>query len=373
MDIICFSHLRWNFVYQRPQHLLSRFSKKFRIFYVEEPIYNSDSPYLEHRENEDSVHVIVAHLPAGISAEESVISQNRLLSEFFKEAECTEFIAWYYTPMAIVLDINIKPELIIYDCMDELSAFKNAPAELKIREAELFKIADIVFTGGFSLHEAKKLSHKNIFLFPSSIDRKHFEKALNKNSDPTDQQTIPHPRIGFFGVVDERMNISLLADIATSRPDWHFIIIGPVVKIDPQTLPRLDNIHFIGPKDYKELPTYISHWDVAMMPFDINESTRFISPTKTPEYLAAGKPVVSTPIHDVVRSYGDTGLVFIAESPDEFIQGIEMAMALKGNEKWMSAVNEMLYQNSWDKTIDHMMFHIDIALENRKKILIKKE
>ncbi len=363
MDIICYSHLRWNFVYQRPQHLLSRLAKAFRIFYVEEPIFDSETGYLEHYQNDDLVRVVVPHLPSAMSATDTVILQNHLLKVFFEEFQCTRFIAWYYTPMALSLNISIEPDLIIYDCMDELSAFKNAPAELKKREAKLLSIADIVFTGGYSLYEAKKHTHKNIHLFASSIDRGHFEKALIEQADPADQESIPHPRIGFFGVVDERMNISLLTEMADEKPEWHFIIIGPVVKIDPNTLPRKKNIHFLGQKDYKKLPSYISHWDVAMMPFAINESTRFISPTKTPEYLAAGKPVVSTPINDVIRGYGDSGLVFIAGTTEKFIQAIQDSMELARNNKWLLAVNEMLSQNSWEKTVDRMMYHINIALE----------
>ncbi len=367
MDIICFSHLRWNFVYQRPQHLLSRLTKSYRIFYVEEPIMDTVTPYLDHYENEDQVRIVVAHLPTGLSDEESIAIQNKLLREFFVEFKCTSFIAWYYTPMALSLDISIDPALIIFDCMDELSAFKNAPALLKDNEARLLSIADIVFTGGYSLHEAKKHSHQNIHCFPSSIDRQHFEKARTVQTDPQDQLSIAHPRIGFFGVVDERMNISLLADIADQKPEWNFIIIGPVVKIDPQTLPKKSNIHFLGSKNYKELPSYISSWDVAMMPFAINESTRFISPTKTPEYLAAGKPVVSTPIYDVIRSYGESGLVYIADTPDEFVQVIQKAINAGTDTNWQRQVEEMLAQNSWDQTVDHMMNLIKISLENKSK------
>lgn len=374
MDIICYSHLRWNFVYQRPQHLLGRLAKHFRVFYIEEPFYDAEKAYLDNQQTDEKVWVVVPHLQPGLSHEDTVAQENELLKNFFDYFECTQFIAWYYTPMALDLNPSMTPALVIYDCMDELSAFKNAPAELKQKEAALMKRADIVFTGGYSLYEAKKNSHPHVYLFPSSIDRKHFGKARVMNIELSDQENIPYPRIGFFGVIDERMDLGLLAGMAEQRPDWHFILIGPVVKIDPATLPHHGNIHYLGQKAYKELPYYISKWNVAMMPFAINESTRFISPTKTPEYLAAGKPVVSTPVHDVIKAYGETGLVYIADNADKFIEGIQNALDIRDTVKWLKAVDAALAQNSWDITCEKMMFHINTALENLKQDnLTKKE
>ena len=181
--------------------------------------------------------------------------------------------------------------------------------------------ADLVFTGGQSLYEAKRGQHPRVFAFPSSVDAAHFARARRATDDPADQAAIPHPRLGFFGVIDERMDLDLLAAIADARPDWHLVIIGPVVKVDPASYRERANIHYLGKKDYQELPGYLAGWDVALLPFAINESTRFISPTKTPEYLAAGKPVVSTPIRDVVRPYGMRGLVHIAATADDFVHG----------------------------------------------------
>jgi len=373
MDIICYSHLRWNFVYQRPQHLLSRMAKHFRVFFIEEPFFDAEKAYLDNQLNEDKVWVIVPHLQPGLSPTDATAQENALLKKFFDYIECTSFIAWYYTPMALNLNPSLQPALVIYDCMDELSAFKNAPPVLKENETALLERADIVFTGGFSLYEAKKGQHHNIFLFPSSIDRKHFGKARLANTEMSDQENIPHPRIGFFGVIDERMDIALLAEMAEKKPDYHFVIIGPTVKIDPATLPQHANIHYLGSKTYKELPLYISKWDVAMMPFAINESTRFISPTKTPEYLASGKPVVSTPIHDVIHSYGDTGMVYIADTADKFLEGVQSALDIKGMEKWLKAVDAALSQQSWDTTVEKMMYHINTALEDVKSTLKKKE
>ncbi|MBC7946324.1 MAG: glycosyltransferase family 1 protein [Chitinophagaceae bacterium] len=365
MDLICFSHLRWNFVYQRPQHILSRMAKHFRILFVEEPIFDTDKPYLDTKENSEKVWVIVPHLQQGLAEDEINNLQESLLQNFFEYFGVKKFIAWYYTPMALGITGSFSPDLVVFDCMDELSAFKNAPPLLIQREKELLANADVVFTGGSSLYEAKKDRHPEVYLFPSSIDKKHFEKARSGNLDLIDQMEIPYPRIGFFGVIDERMDIDLLREMANMKPEWQFIIIGPVVKIDPATLPTNSNIHYLGSKSYQDLPYYLSGWDVAMMPFAMNESTRFISPTKTPEYLAAGKPVVSTPVHDVVKSYGDTGLVEIAANAEEFIEGIQKSLDRKDNEQWLKNVDEELATNSWDITCDKMLNIIQGKLKNQ--------
>jgi hypothetical protein len=288
MDIICFSHLRWNFVYQRPQHLLSRMAKQFRVFYIEEPFFDSSSAYLDSRQENENLHIIVPHLPDGLTQDQAGEQVDELLNELLSTHKLQSFIVWYYTPMAFRAQSVFDADLVIYDCMDELSAFRFAPPSLKEKEKQLMERADIVFTGGYSLYQAKKGSHLNIHLFPSSIDARHFHTARTLMHDMPDQQHIGFPRIGFFGVIDERMDIELLNQLAIKRPNWHFVLIGPVVKIDPATLPKHNNIHYLGQKTYNELPRYIAHWDVAMMPFAINESTRYISPKKTPEYLAAG-------------------------------------------------------------------------------------
>jgi UDP-galactopyranose mutase len=255
--------------------------------------------------------------------------------------------------------------LTVYDCMDELSSFRFAPPAIKNWEQKLFAKADIVFTGGMHLYEAKKNFHSNIFGVPSGIDVDHFFKARKFVQDPDDQAAIPHPRIGFYGVVDERFNIELLRSAAEKSPDWHFIIIGPTAKIDPATLPQRRNIHFIGMKDYKQLPDYLAGWDVAMMPFELNEATKYISPTKTPEFLAAGKPVVSTSIHDVVHPYGDKKLVSIADTPDEFVAAIEQYLSIERSTHWLKEVDALLKTMSWDDIADRMSDLINKTINNK--------
>lgn len=367
MDIVCISHLRWNFVYQRPQHLMSRLAKQFRVFYFEEPIFDTEVPYLEITFTREKLWSVTPHIPSDLPESDCVTYQQNLLAQLFQQFEIKDYICWFYTPMAMSITEKLpKASLIIYDCMDELSAFKNAPASITEKEQVLMSNADLVFTGGQSLYESKKALHKNIFAFPSSIDKEHFQKARLEGEDPEDQAMIPHPRIGFFGVIDERMNIELIDQLALSRPDWNIVLIGPVVKIDPATLPRHANIHYLGSKPYDLLPIYLRHWDVAILPFAINASTKFISPTKTPEYLAGGKPVVSTPVQDVVDPYGNQGLVYIGDTQEEFIKGIEWALEIRTDNKWLKAVDSFLEGISWDKTFERMMFQINTTLDKKK-------
>ena len=354
VDLICLSHLRWGFVYQRPQHLLSRFANVTRVFFVEEPISSGGDARLEIRvDSESGVYIVTPHLAQGMPQEQFDSTQQMLLSQLIEMARIDDYFLWYYTPMAMGFTRELTPSLVIYDCMDELSAFQGAPPALREREKQLFAMADMVFTGGQTLYEAKREQHPDVHAFPSSVDVAHFGQARQPKPDPADQAAIPHPRIGYCGVIDERMDLDLIASVAEARPDWHLVMVGPVVKIDPAALPRMSNIHYLGPKTYKELPGYLSGWDVAMLPFARNESTKFISPTKTPEYLAAGKPSISTSIRDVVRPYGQLGLVEIADQPEDFIAAVERALATDRGE-WLKRVDELLAQNSWDATWQRM-------------------
>jgi UDP-galactopyranose mutase len=366
-DIVCLSHLRWHFVYQRPQHLLSRCAKRKRVFFIEEPIFNQeDLRQLEISEDTSGVVVVVPNLPEGLNEESVNANLQILIDGFLVEHNICKYICWYYTPMAIAFTRHLQPQAIVYDCMDELSGFHGSPPTLKNYEAELFRRADLVFTGGQSLYESKVNQHPNVYAFPSSVDIAHFGQARNPKAEPADQADIPHPRLGFFGVIDERMDLELLQGIADARPDWHLVMVGPVVKIDPAMLPQSENIHYLGAKTYQQLPEYLAGWDLAMLPFARNEATRFISPTKTPEYLAAGKPVVSTSIRDVVRPYGESKLVRIADTVSEFVTAAEQAMLEDTpNSGWLSRVDAFLEQISWDRTWASMMKLIDSAIATR--------
>jgi UDP-galactopyranose mutase len=351
-DVVCFSHLRWNFVFQRPQHLLSRYVRSARVFYVEEPIVDGGAaPWLDVT-TQGGVDVVVPRLPAGLSPAQTTDALRVLVDELWTGRQIDRPLLWYYTPMALAFTDHLSPTAgIVYDCMDELSAFKDAAPELREYEARLVNASALVFTGGASLFEAKRLQyrHDNLHLFPSSVDARHFAQARQRLDDPADQAAIPHPRLGFFGVLDERLDIALLRDAAALRPEWQFILVGPVVKIAPDLLPRAANLHYLGPKPYEQLPQYLGGWDVALLLFARNEATRFISPTKTPEYLAAGRAVVSTSIRDVVRPYGELGLAHIADDAEAFVRACERALA-DDPEPRLAAADAFLRTTSWDVT-----------------------
>jgi glycosyltransferase involved in cell wall biosynthesis len=375
-DLVCLSHLRWDFVYQRPQHLLNRAARDRRVYFVEEPVFDAGSLRFDVKETDCGVKVVVPRLPEGLQSEvatEAVLRQ--MIDRLLVTESIRDFVLWYYTPLALEFTRHLRPSVTVFDCMDELSAFKGAPKELRDRERELFARADLVFTGGHSLYEAKKEQHHSVHAFPSSIDREHFmqSRSLDSRSQPADQKDIPHPRLGFFGVVDERFDIDLLKAVSAARPDWHFVIVGPVVKIDPADLPQAPNIHYLGGKQYRDLPGYVAGWDVALLLFARNESTKFISPTKTPEYLAAGRPVISTSITDVVRPYGEKGLVEIADTPEEFCAAAERLLASDNDRsEWLETVDKFLADMSWDTTWSQMWALIEeIGSARQRKPAVK--
>ncbi|RZJ83522.1 MAG: glycosyltransferase family 1 protein [Chryseobacterium sp.] len=363
-NLLCFSHLSWNFVYQRPQHLLTRFSQNYRVFYFEEPKIGDSDRY--NVNSQDGIHIVELFVEKHDESTNEKI-QN-LIHKVLKEYNVKNYISWYYTPMALQFTSELTPETVIYDSMDELSAFRFAPPELLKLEDDLFKVADVVFTGGNSLYQAKKSRHHNIHAMPSSIDKGHFGQARTIQHEPEDQKSIGFPRLGFFGVVDERFDVELLREVSAKRPDWQFVIIGPVVKINHDDLPRASNIHYLGPKNYSELPHYIAHWDIALILFALNESTEFISPTKTPEYLAAGKPVISTAIKDVVNPYGNEGLVKIIDDSESFISAAEKIFADTEQDKWLNTVDRFLEDDSWDHTYNKMNALIDEVTIDSKQI-----
>jgi len=359
-NILCFSHLHWDFVYQRPQHLLTRFSKENNVYYFEEP-RNGISDFYE-MNLEDNVFIVKMYLED--NDEDRKMRLEKLVNKVIADQNISSFLCWYYTPMALEYTSHLRPQVTVYDSMDELSAFRFAPPQLLTLEEELFKTADVVFTGGHTLYQAKKNRHQNIHPFPSSIDKYHFRAARYNTVDAPDQIHIPNPRFGFFGVIDERFDIEMLREVSARKPDWHFVIIGPVVKIDFNDLPRAENIHYLGPKKYSELPNYISHWDIALVLFALNESTEFISPTKTPEYLAAGIPVISTPIKDVIRPYGENNLVYIADSAETFIACAEEELSKDSKKEWLKKADEFLANESWDNTFEKMNLLINDVKKN---------
>jgi UDP-galactopyranose mutase len=352
--IVVFCHLRWDFVYQRPQQLLSRLAQHYRILFVEEPVFDRAAPFMEQSTPAPNVTVCRAHTPilaAGFHDDQIPLLQP-LIADLVPPGEPA--IAWFYTPMALPLLRQLQASLVVYDCMDELAAFKNSPKQLLQRESALLNLADLVFAGGPSLYEAKRERHASVHCFPSSVDVGHFGQALSRGSDHPAQQHIPHPRLGFYGVIDERFDADLTAALADAHPEWQIVLVGPVLKVDPASLPRRANIHYLGQQPYAALPQILAGWDVCLLPFALNQATRFISPTKVLEYMAAELPSVSTPIADVARPYGH--VVAIAGDAAGFVAACEAALAMTPAqaEAQRAAMRAIVAGTSWDLTAGAM-------------------
>ena len=342
---------------------MSRFARGRRVFFLEEPVFEDVEPQLRSSVcPKTGVNVVTPVLPRGLSQQEITTYQKRFVGSLLEENNISNYIAWYYTPMALEFSSGLRPDVTVYDCMDELSAFAGAPAAMRNNEATLFQRADLIFTGGASLYESKRKQHPSVHLFPSSVEVGHFAQARSIKSQPEDQTSVPEPRLGYAGVIDERMDLDLIRGIASERPHWQIIMLGPVVKINPVALPRAINIHYLGMKPYADLPGYFAGWRIGMLPFALNDSTRFISPTKTPEYLAAGLQVISTPIRDVITPYGDLGLVKIASGTSEFIRAADCLLESPISSEEQSRIDQFLSQSSWDKTWSDMNQLIETKL-----------
>ena len=363
LPVVVFSHLRWDFVYQRPQHLLSRIAAHRRVLFIEEPIPDAVSTRWERSAPAPGIEVFRPHTPVsshGFSEEQLSVLLG-MVRDLVNEQGAAGGIAWMYTPLALPLLGAVRPATIVYDCMDELSLFLNAPPQLLPREAALLRRADVVFTGGPSLYEAKRERHRNIHCFPSSVDADHFRQGAALG-EPADQAGIPRPRFGFYGVIDERIDLPLLDALAERHPAWQIVMVGPIAKIDPATLPRRPNIHWLGQRTYEELPAYLAGWDVTLLPFARNDATRFISPTKTLEYMALERPIVSTPIADVAGPYGD--IVYLGGNREEFVAACEAALQSSAAERARRAraMRHVLARTSWDATAAAMEQLIEEAV-----------
>lgn len=368
-EIVCLSLLQWDFAGQRAQRLMSLSARERRVFFVEEPVFGARVPGLDIKRSDCGVCVVTPHLCEGSDdAEAPAAEQALLLDELFLEYGVCDYILWYYTPAALAFTWRLDPLLVVYDCMDELSALDSSPPAAKRREAELLKLADVVFTSRHGLDEAKRRFHHNVYPLPDCIDLEHFRQARREIAEPIDQARIGRPRLGFSGVIDERLDLGLLAEIAEARADWQIVMIGPVAEIAPSELPRRHNIHYLGDRSYKDLPAYFSGWDVAVAPFVRGESTGLIAPVEISEYLAAGVPMVSTLIRGVEPVYGRRGLVKVADTTDDFVAAAERLMNRHGDydyDAWLGRVDEALVSGAWDETWARMMNLIDLTFKKR--------
>ncbi len=366
MDLLCFSHLRWDFVFQRPQHLLTRAAETHRVFFIEEPLHDAGISRMAETDFDGVTVVTPWVVEIDVPAETAILTS--LLAGWMSRRRIVMPIVWYYTPMALPWShqVHASASAVIYDCMDDLSAFDGAPVGMVPLEHKLLASADLVFTGGASLHEAREQQHRAAHCFPSSVDVAHFAAARGHLKEREDQAAIPRPRVGYFGVLDERLDWALVAAIAARRPAVHLVLVGPTAKVDPATLPTAPNIHYLGSKAYAELPAYLSGWDVAMMPFAHNRATRYISPTKTPEYLAGGVPVALTSIRDVVHPYGDLGLVHVGDGVDGFLGAIDAALS-QDRRALAAKADSFLDGRSWASTWACMSALIEGVISDRQQ------
>ncbi|MBD3581275.1 glycosyltransferase [Flavobacterium selenitireducens] len=344
-DMVVFCHLRWQFVYQRPQHIISRFSKSMKILMVEEPVgFN----------NEDEATAIFTEVNPNLHILQPKVRDIEAIAEVLKDYVKNGSIpvGWFYSAAFSPLLSALKFDTVVYDCMDELALFKDAPQLIIDQEKYLLSNADIVFTGGKSLFESKREMHDNVYCFPSSVDEAHFATALNGIEIPADISNLPKPVVGYFGVIDERIDLEMIAETARKMPEVSFVMIGPLAKISQHDLPKEANIHYTGMKSYVELPNYLKGFDIAMMPFALNDATKFISPTKTLEYMAAGKAIISTRITDVLRDYSEC--VKFADDADEFSKHISNLLATQDQLSTISQYREILDNTSWDATVAKM-------------------
>jgi glycosyltransferase involved in cell wall biosynthesis len=349
-DTVVFCHLRWEFVYQRPQHIISRMAKNQKVLLIEEPIGFNDN-----EKDTANFQIITDNLHVLQPRTSSIEEIKNILPQYISDTNIT--IGWFYSPSFVSLLEEFNFSAIVYDCMDELTLFKGAPAELLVQEKFLLSNADIVFTGGKSLYESKKQHHNNVYCFPSSVDQQHFAKAQNGVLIPEDIANIPGPIAGYFGVIDERLDLELIHETAQQNPDVSFVMIGPLAKISDHDLPRQQNLHYLGMKQYEVLPNYLKAFSVAIMPFALNDATKYISPTKTLEYIAAGKPIISTAIKDVVRDYSHC--VPIVSNAGEFTTALRETLQNTDAVKLQKDYKDILDKTSWDNTVSKMSLLIN--------------
>jgi beta-glucosidase/6-phospho-beta-glucosidase/beta-galactosidase len=360
--IVVFSHLRWGFVWQRPQQFLSRFAKKHKILFVEEPFFDvpeGGEGRLDFHKVMPNVTVACPHLPPSWNRNPKLPEK---LRAFTREAidnmndggEFDRPMLWYYSPMDAAWSLgHFEHRGIVYDCMDELSQFTGAPKALVDNEARLMRHADVVFTGGYELGDKKRKQHHNVHTFGCGVEFDHFNKAAQADTMmPPDIDFMPRPIIGWFGVVDERVDYAMVGEMARMRPQWSFAMVGPVVKVDPNLLPHAPNLFWLGGRDYQQLPNYCRAFDVNMMCFAINKATEFINPTKGLEYMATGKPIVGTHVRDVVKQWSD--IVRLAKGAEEFVRQIEDALRAGPDDERVQRGLELAKKSSWEETVATM-------------------
>ena len=369
-SIIVHSHLKWDWVWQRPQQFLSRLSKRHRVLFIEGPetIEGLSASKVTLREVDDYPNVVVlqTQMPAAkfhdgewIDDERRRLVQSVLAGPLGRSFDSN--VQWFYDPMAVTAFAGqMNERAIVYDCMDQLSQFRYAPPELVKRERELLAVADVVFAGGPKIWEEKRKHNSNSFCYGCGVDLAHFALARESNCPmPADVCDLPRPIFGYIGVVDERLDYDLIGRVAEANPEGSVVMVGPWTKVDPATFPQARNIHWLGNRDYSLLPAYAKAFTVCLMPFALNEATEFINPTKALEYMATGRPIVSTAVPDVVRQFSN--VVSVASSPPEFVAACGR-VARKPNRAAISRGLDLARNNSWESIVRKLEAHVEEAI-----------
>lgn len=331
---------------------MSRASRCYPVWFFNPPVIGAKQDLL--KTTADVQNISIGDIfTAAKNEKEANAALSLLMDDFIKTSFIEPFALWYCGPAAIEWTRNLNALVTIYDCTEHITA----SPKLSALEQELLRKADLVFTSGQSLYQDKFAQHPHVFSFPNSVSTEDFAAAKHKYQDPEDQKHIPHPRLGYFGRINERIDFALIKELAELRPDWQVIFVGPLETAN-EKLPRAKNLHFLGEKAYEQLPAYLAGWDVALVPFISSEYTKFLNPEKTAEYLAAGTPVVSTEIPDMLRPYACKRLVRVAGSVEEFIESCQISMD-SGHPVNQQTIDDFLRHTSWDETWAKMQICID--------------
>lgn len=367
--LLVFSHLRWGFACQRPQQLLSRLAGRWRVVVVEEPRHAPGAMRLEIFEAAPHLTVLTPHTPVDAEGfQDSQTAALKWLLRQYVDARGLHLDAiWLTTPMALPLANAMGADCLVYDCMEEPSAGSSTPMLVRQREAALMHQAALVLAGGPALFKVRKSLHTHAHCLPSGVDMAHFSPVKLKPTGPLVrrahelQSGLPRQRLGFAGIIDARLDLNIITALAESHPGWSLIMVGPIVGLDAARLPRRPNIHWLGPQSYELLPYLMAGWDLAMMPFVLDESTRFLNPVQALESMAAGLPVVGTPLLDVQALYFPT--VTIA-SPEGFVAACEDVLAEGTLERCARLVDiaRRAVRHSWEDTADTVHELLEEAL-----------
>jgi glycosyltransferase involved in cell wall biosynthesis len=345
-DLIVLSHVRWTDAWQRPHHVVSRLARERRTWFVEGPSPGGHQPpRLVTLADGDVTRAWLEPPPTGegdgdAAGPETVETYRRLLPGLVGPAD-GDRVVWLCTPLALDIAGALDPTVLVYDvAIDELLSLRGVPQGVALAQKEALARADVVFTASPSLHRSViEQGRPDAHLAPGGVDPAHFAAARRPRTDRG------RPVAGYVGPIDERIDVALVAALATALADWEIRIVGPVGGIDPAALPRAANITYPGPVPYAALPEVMADLDVAVMPLAVGAAPRSTNPTTALEHLAAGLPVVTTPVPDVVTQFGT--IVDVADDAGAFALACVRALG-QSRRRHRNRVAQLLRRHDWD-------------------------